>query len=116
MTLDGKTTLITGGTGALGTVVAERFLKEGSAVATSYLYEDELKRLPPEYKKSVLICRADVTDDIEVTSLFQQVANTYAKVDILINIVGGFLPGKNLKDVSTKDWDHMMGINLKSAF
>jgi NAD(P)-dependent dehydrogenase (short-subunit alcohol dehydrogenase family) len=116
MKLDGRTTLITGGTGALGTVVAERFLQEGSTVATSYLFEDELKRLSDQYKKNVLICRADVTDDEDVAALFLKVINTYSKVDILINIVGGFLPGKSLKDVSTKDWDQMMGINLKSAF
>ena len=116
MTLDGKTTLITGGTGALGTVVAERFLQEGSNVATSYLFEDELKRLPEVYKQSVLICRGDVTDDEDVAGLFQQVVTKFGRVDILINIVGGFLPRNDVKDVTTKDWDQMMDLNLKSAF
>ena len=116
MTLEGKTTLITGGTGALGTIVAERFLREGSAVATSYLFEDELKRLSVQYRNNVLICRADVTDDEGVTGLFQQVVDKHSKVDILINIVGGFLPKSSIQELSTKDWDHMMGINLKSAF
>lgn len=115
-TLEGKTTLITGGTGALGTVVAERFLKEGSSVATSYLFEDELKRLPDDFRKHVLTVRADVTDDEDVAALFQQAINKFGKVDILINIVGGFLPKIMLRVVSTKDWDHMMGLNLKSAF
>src|SRR5207237_9612948 len=109
--LQGKTTLITGGTGALGHVVAERFLKEGAQVATSYLFEDELKRLSPNFKNNVQIVRADVTDDEDVAALFHQVAVTHKKIDILINIAGGFVPRAKLKDVLTKDWDQMLNLN-----
>src|SRR5262245_36294093 len=116
MTLQGKTVLITGGTGALGHVVAERFLREGCNVASSYLFEDELKFLSEEYKKNVSIVRADVSDDEEVSALFLQVMKKHARVDILINIVGGFLPKSDIREIKTKDWDHMMNINLRSAF
>ncbi len=116
MTLEGKVVLITGGTGALGQVVAERFHKEGSSVATSYLFEDELKRLTESFKKTVFIVRADVTHDEDVAALFQQVVKKFSRVDILINLVGGFLPKTPISKVLTKDWDHMMNINLKSAF
>ena len=100
----------------MGHVVAERFLQEGSNVATSYLFEDELKRLSENFRKNVYIARADVTDDEDVVALFHQVMKKFGKVDILINIVGGFLPRANLKDVKTKDWDQMMNINLRSVF
>jgi NAD(P)-dependent dehydrogenase (short-subunit alcohol dehydrogenase family) len=116
MKLATKTVLITGGTGALGHVVAERFMQEGARVASSYLFEDELKRLSESYKKNVFVVRADVTDDEDVAALFQQVIKKNGQVDILINIVGGFLPGTQLKDVTTKDWDLMVNMNLKSVF
>lgn len=116
MTLQNRTALITGGTGALGHVVAERFLREGANVATSYLFEDELKRLTEGFRKSVFIVRGDVTHDEDVVALFHQVVNKFGKVDILINLVGGFLPGCKVKDVKTKDWDHMMNVNLRSMF
>ena len=116
MTLGGKTTLITGGTGALGHVVAERFLQEGSNVATSYLFEDELRRLSEDFRKNVFVVRADVTDDEDVAALFHQVTSRFGRVDILINIVGGFLPHSTVKDVKSKDWEYMMNINLKSVF
>ena len=111
-----KTVLLTGGTGALGHVVAERFIREGAHVATSYLFEDELKHLPSDFKSSVETIRADVTDDEEVAALFLQVTKKSRRVDILINIVGGFLGRTPVKDVKTKDWDHMMNMNLKSVF
>lgn|ERR1041385_1458357 len=115
-TLKNRTVLITGGTGALGHVVAERFLQEGANVATSYLFENELKYLSERFRENVFIVRADVTDEEDVAALFQQVVKKYGSVDVLVNIVGGFLPRANIKEVKTKDWDHMMNMNLKSVF
>ncbi len=116
MALSGKSVLITGGTGALGHVVASRFLREGCKVAASYLFEDEKKRLSPEFIRDIEILRADVTDDEDVAALFQAGAKNTGRVDILINIVGGFIPRADVKDVKTKDWDQMMNINLRSVF
>ncbi len=116
MVLKGKSVLITGGTGALGNVVAQRFLDSGASVSTSYLFEDELKRLPESFKKNVSIVRANVTEDEDVVALFHQVVSRFGRVDILINIVGGFLPRCNIREVKSKDWDHMININLKSVF
>jgi NAD(P)-dependent dehydrogenase (short-subunit alcohol dehydrogenase family) len=116
MVLKGKSVLITGGTGALGNVVAQRFLDNGAQVATSYLFEDELKRLPAGFKDKVFIVRANVTEDEDVVVLFHQVQQRFGHVDILINIVGGFLPRCDIRDVKSKDWDHMININLKSVF
>lgn len=116
MILRDKTVLVTGGTGALGHVVAERFLQEGARIASSYLYEDELKRLSDTFKKNVFIVRADVTDDEDVVALFHQVIERFKRVDILINIVGGFLPKTLVKDMTTKDWNQMLSINLQSVF
>ena len=111
-----KTVLITGGTGALGQIVALRFLQEGAKVATSYIFEDELKRLTDRFRKDVDVVRADVTVDEDVRALFHHVSKKFGGVDILINLVGGFLPSYKVGDVTTKDWDHMMNINLKSVF
>ncbi len=116
MSLAGKTVLMTGGTGALGLIVAQRFLESGARVATSYLFEDELKRLPADFKEKVVIARANVVDPEEVALLFHRVRQRFGQVDILINIVGGFLPRSTIRDVELKDWEHMMDMNLKSVF
>ena len=52
MILQNKTVLITGGTGALGHVVAEHCLREGANVATSFLSETELTRLEESFRKN----------------------------------------------------------------
>lgn len=116
MSLKGKTALITGGTGALGQVVAEKFLSKGYNIATSYLVDDELRRLDTGFIKEILAVRADVTREEDVAALFHAVMKKIGQVDILINIVGGFLPRAEIKSVKTNDWDHMMNINLRSVF
>ncbi len=42
-----RSVLITGGTGALGTVVAGRFIRGGANVAVSYITRQELQRRSP---------------------------------------------------------------------
>lgn len=116
MILDKKVVLITGGTGQLGQVVAETFAGVGGQVATSYLFENELKYLSDTFRKAVFIVRADVTNEQEVAALFHQVVKHYGAVDILINLVGGFVPKATVEETTTKNWDHMMNINLKSTF
>lgn len=116
MFLKDKTVLITGGTGGLGQVVARGFAAQGANVAVTYLVEDELRRLPSDVRSAVTAIYADVTDEENVVALFQRVIKQYNAVDILINIVGGFIPKMPIVDTRTKDWDHMMNVNLRSAF
>lgn len=117
MPLAGKSVLITGGTGQLGRVVAEKFaVAEGAKVAASYLLEDEVKRLSIDFKKKVLLIYANVTEEQSVAALFGDAMKAHGGVDILINIAGGFLPRANIAETKTKDWDLMMDMNLKSVF
>ncbi len=116
MQLEGKNVLITGGTGALGHVVAEQLLGQGAHVATSDLFEDELKRLSNGFREKVLVVRADVTEEEDVVALFHQVGSKLGAIHVLINLVGGFLPSRKVKDVPLKDWKKMLDLNLLSMF
>jgi NAD(P)-dependent dehydrogenase (short-subunit alcohol dehydrogenase family) len=116
MSLKNKTALITGGTGQLGQVVIQAFVGAGATVATTYLFEQELQHLSSSLKEQILIVRTDVTNEQEVAALFHRVNKEFGTIDILINLVGGFLPRVPVEETRTKDWDHMMNINLKSMF
>jgi NAD(P)-dependent dehydrogenase (short-subunit alcohol dehydrogenase family) len=60
--------------------------------------------------------QADVTDERSVQALFQKVVDEYNRVDILLNIVGAYKGGNEIVNIKLSDWDHMMDVNLKSAF
>jgi len=109
MGLNGKTAIVTGGTGGLGRVVVQRFIREGmNVVVTS---RDHQSALP-----GVEMIAADVTVEKDVLELFKNTVSRHGSVDILVNTVGGFLPESNVADVSLDDWQRMMTINLLSAF
>jgi NAD(P)-dependent dehydrogenase (short-subunit alcohol dehydrogenase family) len=111
-----RTVLITGGTGALGTVVARRFIRGGANIAVSYISRQELQRRSLIFKRNVYPVHANVTEETDVVALFRDVTRKFGRVDILINIVGGFLPSCELRNLKEDDWDRMMELNLKSVF
>jgi NAD(P)-dependent dehydrogenase (short-subunit alcohol dehydrogenase family) len=116
MTLSEKYALVTGGTGGLGSVVAQRLCDEGCSVAISYRGEKDLNRLPQSLRDRTKAFKADVTDEADVHSLFDVVTGSLGGIDIVVNTVGGYLPQRVIADTSVDDWDLMMDINLKSAF
>jgi NAD(P)-dependent dehydrogenase (short-subunit alcohol dehydrogenase family) len=116
--LGDKVALVTGATGGLGRVVVKRFLSEGAKVAAVYRSDIRLNELM-EYTGQPLNLRgfkADVTDALSVASLIDAVVKEYGRVDILLNIAGGYVGGKNLPETDVADWDQMMTLNTKSAY
>lgn len=114
--LKDKIALITGGTGALGSAVAQRLHEEGARVFVTYRTEGELKDRHSLFGDHITAIRADVLDEQQVAALYNSVVTNASRVDIVVNTVGGFLPRKPITDVSVQEWDLLMNINLKSTF
>ncbi len=119
MRFQDQVALIPGGTGALGRYVTKAFLEEGARAAVSYYVDEELPELEGmlgDLTSSIKAYKADVTSEVEVSSLVSRVLQDFGRVDILVNVVGGYMGGTPLSETSLKDWDFMMDLNLKSAF
>ncbi|MDE0503255.1 MAG: SDR family NAD(P)-dependent oxidoreductase [Candidatus Poribacteria bacterium] len=119
MKLSDCSVAITGGTGALGTAVCEAYLRQGCQVAIPFIFDHEIEGFEKEIgdlKSRVTLIRASVTEEPEVDSFFQTVLDKFGKIDILVNIVGGFKGGIPVSELGVEDWDAMMNLNLKSAF
>ena len=110
---------ITGGTGALGTAVCKAYLRQGCNVAIPFIFDHEIEGFEKEIgdlKSRVTLIRTSVTAEAEVNSCFQTVLDKFGKLDVLVNIVGGFMGGIPVSEMGVEDWDAMMNLNLKSAF
>ncbi len=112
MSLKGKTVLVTGGTGALGLVIAQRLSNEEARVSVSCRNAKEIDRFPDPYRRHIQAIQADVTVESDVTRLFDKAGT----LDILVNAVGGFLHRTEITDTSLEQWNGMIDINLKSTF
>jgi NAD(P)-dependent dehydrogenase (short-subunit alcohol dehydrogenase family) len=111
--------IVTGGTGALGTVVTEVLLREGYQVAVPYTSERNLEpfeRQIGDLKAQVTLVRSDLTVESEVQDFIQATLDEFGHIDVLVNTVGGFVGGIPVAEMAEERWNFMMDLNLKSIF
>ncbi len=114
-----RVAILTGGTGALGQSVTTRLLTGGSSVHIPYVVPAELDalqaRLTPELRPRLHATRiSDVGDEPAFGAYVRGVLDREGRVDILVNIVGGFAGG-DLASTSLDDWNRMIRLNLTST-
>jgi NAD(P)-dependent dehydrogenase (short-subunit alcohol dehydrogenase family) len=119
--LTNRVAVITGGTGALGRAVSERFLEEGARVAIPWIVEAEVplfnNRIGGRFSSSnVLLSRVDLGDEQQVARFVDETVGQMSRIDILVNLVGGFWGGKTIAQTSLAEWQAMFDLNLKPTF
>jgi len=110
-----KVVLITGGTGALGRAVVEAFTSANAISIATYITDKEAQKAKTKIGTLDLV-KADITKEDEVRKLASNIIQKHNRIDVLVNVVGGFIGGKKVSDLEESEWDKMMNVNLKSAF
>ncbi len=119
MALNERTVVITGATGGLGRVVAGQMagLRARLALVSSGLDEVEaLGRelgLPPE---RWLAYAADLTQPESGQAVLAAAMQKFGRVDILLNLVGGWSGGKTVPEVAVDEVSGMLAQHLWSTF
>jgi NAD(P)-dependent dehydrogenase (short-subunit alcohol dehydrogenase family) len=119
MMSNGKIAVVTGSTSPLGRSVIKEFLSRGIHVIGTYRNEEAEMALRKELGTLVTdfeSLKADITDEASVTGVFETVKQEHGRVDILVNIVGGYAGGKEIWNTTTEEWDNMLRSNLRSTF
>ena len=113
-----RTVLVTGGTGALGQAVVCRFLEMGACVHATCVREsaaEKLRKAVEPQSERLFLHEADVTSETEVQTLMQEIADPAGGVEVLANIVGGFVFAP-VDETDGGTWNRMMATNATSAF
>jgi NAD(P)-dependent dehydrogenase (short-subunit alcohol dehydrogenase family) len=121
MDLIGKVAVITGAGGGWGRSVVEAFLNSGATVVVVERsgVSDVVEGWKPELggRANRLICVAgDVLDEGSVAQVIQGVLTQHQRLDILVNMVGGFASGQAVNEMELNTWEHMLQLNLRSTF
>jgi 3-oxoacyl-[acyl-carrier protein] reductase len=113
--LSGRTALVTGASGGLGTAIANALHRQGATVALSGTREDALTGLASELKERVHVVPCDLSDPAAVEKLVPAAEAAMGGLDILVNNAGLTRDGliMRMKDV---DWDLVLAVNLTAAF
>src|SRR5258708_3307170 len=115
----GRVALVAGGTGGLGRAVSLAFLQEGAKVGVTYRKQEEFdawKGAAGAGGSRLEGHVADVTAEASVSELVAKILAQHAKLDALVNTVGGYAGGVPLWDLETRVLDQMLALNLRSGY
>jgi meso-butanediol dehydrogenase/(S,S)-butanediol dehydrogenase/diacetyl reductase len=111
--LAGRVAIVTGGASGLGLAIVERFLSEGASVLAVDRNEAALAALPDAV--GLRTCCVDLMADDAPAIILSACQDVLGRPDIVVNNAGqGDSPG--LLAASDSDFDHWIGINLRTCF
>jgi NAD(P)-dependent dehydrogenase (short-subunit alcohol dehydrogenase family) len=119
ISFSGRVIVVAGGTGGLGRAVSLAFLEEGAKVTVTYRKEEEFRALKDsagQQASSLEGRQIDVTDEAAVAELINEVLAQHGALDVLVNTVGGYAGGVKFWDMTTKVFDQMLALNLRSGY
>ncbi|MFJ5731657.1 SDR family oxidoreductase [Streptomyces paradoxus] len=119
--LTGRTAVVTAAAGAgIGGATARRLLEEGARVLISDAHARRLKEAGAELAAEfgtdrVTALPCDVTDDDQVTALFEHAEDHHGRLDIVVNNAG--LGGTaDVVDMTDEQWNKVLDVTLNGTF
>ncbi len=117
MKLSGKVVAITGAARGIGRACAERFLGDGCKVVISDVDGDSLAKTAGElgHQDDLRAIACDVAKRADVDRLVLTAVKEFGRLDIMVNNAG-VARNQDFLDISEKDFDEIIAINLRGAF
>ena len=114
--LDGKTALITGATGGIGSAIARALHSQGAKVILSGTRQGSLDELAHELSDRAHPIAADLSDKGSIDSLIKQISDISTDgVDIVINNAG-IVRDNLLVRMKDEEWNQVLDINLFAGY
>ncbi|MBM3945711.1 MAG: SDR family oxidoreductase, partial [SAR202 cluster bacterium] len=117
--LQGKVTLIAGGSFGIGFSCAEIMAREGAKVVVAARGEKLGREAVAAIRKAggeATFVRCDVADEAQVKAMVEAAVKTYGRLDCAVNNAGHGGERKLIADVSIEDFDSIMNVNLRGMF
>lgn len=118
--LTGRSALVTGAGGGLGSAIASCLAAQGASVAVTDLLEEAAEttasdlssRFPNQLFKPI---KLDVTDEDNVRAAYVQATAEVGDIDVLVN-VAGIATIVRFEEMTFAEWREMLGIHLDGTF
>ena len=121
LSLKGRTALVTGGAGYLGTAMCETFAELGANVIIASRNRQSCEQRCEELKSRVnsqvsfLPLELNVLETDSITACFKEIHEKFDAIDILVN--NAWSGNKNTwESISAGDWEYDINMSLNSVF
>ncbi len=115
-----KVVLVTGSAKGIGRATIIEFAKNGYDVVINYR-KSELeatllkKEIESNYDVSVLSLRADVSNEVEVKQMVNDIMLSYGRIDVLVNNAG-IVYDRSFDDIKADEFMTVLKVNVLGAF
>ena len=116
ITMVNKVAWITGAGSGIGEASAIKLASEGFAVVLSGRTKETLDMVASKCEGQVSVKPLDVSNYEDVKDVFEDIISDYGRVDVLVASAGLNAKNRNWHNVSEKDFDQIIKIDLNGVF
>ena len=110
-----KTVLITGASRGIGRETARKFHNNGYNVIINYNKNEKAALELQSMLPNSIAIKADVSNETEVKAMIDTAIEKFGFIDVVVNNAG-IAEQKLFTDITTDEWNNMMGTNLNSVY
>lgn len=117
-----RVVVITGSSRGIGKAIAKEFAKNNYSVLLNARDEKELIETVQEIKNGisdpsqVSYLTGDISEEKICISLIEEAINKFGRINVLVNNTGISGPSQKTNNITSKDWDYVLGVNLRGTF
>src|SRR5687768_6305773 len=118
--LAGMSALITGGSSGIGRAVAIAFAREGADVLIACHSEsddaaDTIRLIEEDGRRAIAVA-GDLQDEGHCRRLVERARDEFGRIDILVNNAATQTKRLQIEEITTEEWDRILGTNLTATF
>jgi glucose 1-dehydrogenase len=117
-----RVVVITGSSRGIGKAIAKEFAKNNYSILLNARDEKELIETVEEIRNEisdpnkVAYLTGDISEEKTCISLIEEAIKRFGRINILVNNAGISGPSQRTNNITSKDWDYVIGVNLRGTF
>ncbi len=113
--LKNKVAIVTGSGQGIGEGIVRKLFSLGAKVVVADMNLENCEKICKSLGKDCLAIKCDISNSEDVKKMISETIKKFGKLDILVNNAGIY-PFLAFEQMTEKDWNKIMDINLKGTF
>ena len=108
-----RTVIVTGAAGNLGAAVTAEFAQRGADLVAMDLDADALGKAYGTWPQTLTV-PVNLLEQSQVDAAVARVVERFQRIDVLVNLAGGFRMGEPVHAMAESTWNFMLDLNVRS--